>query len=125
MATVYDFFPELSPCEVDELLESFDYPTCVSRLDENVDEFLVRLASRRQLVERRDRLENIDSFFDDEPIPFFVSTWKLANLSINDLRDAISQSGHSYASAGLVVSFVARVVGELQRVLLKAQFSLQ
>ena len=26
MATVYDFFPELSPCEVDELLESFDYP---------------------------------------------------------------------------------------------------
>ena len=80
MATVYDFFPELSPCEVDELLESFDYPTCVSRLDENVDEFLVRLASRRQLVERRDRLEDIDSFFDDEPIPFFVSTWKLANL---------------------------------------------
>jgi len=123
MATVYDFFPELSPCEVDELLESFDYPTCVSRLDENVDEFLVRLASRRQLVERRDRLENIDSFFDDEPIPFFVSTWKLANLSINDLRDAISQSGHSYASAGLVVSFVARVVGELQRVLLKAQLA--
>ncbi|MDO5099474.1 MAG: hypothetical protein Q4D85_12080 [Corynebacterium sp.] len=88
----YQFFPELSHTEVDLLLEKVDFQKEQLQLHCDIEAFIKEIDYSN--LEDGDLFwEQINNFFEKEPIPFFEATWKIANLSFRSLKDAIDSAG--------------------------------